>query len=171
QPAPLEQLPGLLLDAARRVEHHDCAVDRGQRAIGVLAEILVAGRVQQIVDAAVMLEGHHRRADRDAALALDRHPVRAGAPALAARLHLAGKLDRAAEQQQLFGQRRLAGVGVRDDRKSAPARNLVGETGHEPWTEIVERRRPLWAAPPAYMLRRPAFANGRAPSPIWSGVR
>ena len=130
QPAHLEQLLGLLLDAARRVEHHDGAVDRGQRAIGVLAEILVAGRVEQIEDAAIMLEGHHRRADRDAALALDRHPVRAGAPALAAGLDLAGQLDRAAEQQQLFGQRRLAGIRVRDDRKGAPARDLVGETGH-----------------------------------------
>src|SRR4051794_28564824 len=85
-----------------------------------------------------MLEGHHRRADRDAALALDRHPVGARPTALAARLDLAGELDRAAEQQQLFGQRRLARVGVRDDRKGAPARDFVGEAGHlfcEKWLE------------------------------------
>jgi hypothetical protein len=29
-------------------------------------------------------------------------------------------MDGAAEQQQLLGQRRLAGVGMRDDRKRAP---------------------------------------------------
>ncbi len=130
QPADLEQLAGLLLDAAGRVDDHDRAVHRGQRAIGVLAEILVARRVEQVEDDAVMLEGHHRRTDRDAALALDRHPVGTGPPPLAARLDLAGKLDRAAKQQQLFGQRGLAGIGVRDDREGAPARDLVGQRGH-----------------------------------------
>jgi hypothetical protein len=34
----------------------------------------------------------------------------------------AGRADRAARQQQVFGQRRLAGVRVRDDREGAPAR-------------------------------------------------
>jgi hypothetical protein len=41
-------------------------------------------------------------------------------------LHLAGELDRAAEQQQLFGQRRLAGVRVRDDREGAALGDLIG---------------------------------------------
>jgi hypothetical protein len=140
QPAHLEELSRLLLDAARRVQHHDSAVDRRQRPIGVLAEILVAGGVEQVEDEASMLEGHDRRAHRDAALALDRHPVGAGAAALPARLDLAGKLDSAAEQQQLLGQRGLAGVGMRDDRESAPARDLVGQRGHGSWTEIVGRR-------------------------------
>ena|SRR5580692_5054548 len=36
-----------------------------------------------------MLKAHHRRGDRDAALALDRHPIRAHPPPLAARLDLA----------------------------------------------------------------------------------
>ena len=43
------------------VEHHDGAVDRGQGAVGVLAEILVARRIEQVEDEALMLEGHHRR--------------------------------------------------------------------------------------------------------------
>ena len=34
----------------RGVDHHDRAVDRGQRAVGVLAEILVAGGVEQVED-------------------------------------------------------------------------------------------------------------------------
>ena len=40
---------------------------------------------------------------------------------------LSGELDRAAEQQQLFGQRGLAGVGMRDDREGAPPGNRIGE--------------------------------------------
>ena len=41
------------------------------------------------------------------------------------RAHLAGELNGAAKQQQLFSQRRLAGVGVRDDREGASARDGV----------------------------------------------
>ena len=37
-------------------------------------------------------------------------------------LHLAGQVDRAAHEQQMLGQRRLAGVRVRDDRERAPPR-------------------------------------------------
>jgi hypothetical protein len=56
----LEELAGLLLDAPLGVEHHHRAVDRGQRAVGVLAEILVARRVQEVEAAALMLEAHYR---------------------------------------------------------------------------------------------------------------
>jgi len=41
-----------------------------------------------------MLEADHRRGDRDAALALDRHPIRAHSPPTAPRLDLARQLDR-----------------------------------------------------------------------------
>ena len=51
-----------------------------------------------------MLKAHHRRGDRDAAPALDRHPIRAHPPPLAARLDFARQLDRSAEQQQFLGQ-------------------------------------------------------------------
>jgi hypothetical protein len=87
----------------------------------------VARRVEQVEGEALMLEAHHRRGDRDAALALDRHPIRAHPPPLAARLDLARQLDRAAKQQQFLGQCGLAGVRMRNDRKGAPAQNLVGQ--------------------------------------------
>ena len=41
------------------------------------AQILVTRRVEQVEGEPLMLKAHHRRGDRDAALALDRHPVRA----------------------------------------------------------------------------------------------
>jgi hypothetical protein len=47
------------------------------------AEILMARRVEQVEDEPLVLEAHHRRGDRDAALALDRHPIRARPPPLA----------------------------------------------------------------------------------------
>ena len=127
QPADLEQLPGARLDALGGVDHHHRGIDRGQRAVGVLGEVLVARRVEQVEDQVVVFEGHHRGDDRDAALALDRHPVGLGRAAVALGLDVAGELDRAAEQQQLLGQRGLAGVRMRDDGEGAPALDLGGQ--------------------------------------------
>ena len=55
----------------------------------------------------------------------------AGAAAVALGAHLSGELDGAAEQQELFGQRGLAGVRVGDDGEGAPARHFLFErVGH-----------------------------------------
>ena len=55
----------------------------------------------------------------------------------AARLHLAGEMDRAAEQQQLLGQRGLAGVGVRDDREGAA--RVAGSTWRRALAALARR--------------------------------
>ena len=112
------------------VDHHQRRVDRGQHAVGVLAEVGVAGRVEQVDDAALVRELHHRAGHRDAALLFQRHPVGRRVARGLARLHRAGHLDRAAEQQQLLGQRGLAGVGVGNDREGAAARGFGGNVGH-----------------------------------------
>ena len=116
-----------VLDALGRVDHHHRGIDRGQRAVGVFRKVLVARRVEQIEDAPVILERHHRGDDRDSALLLDRHPVRLRGVAVALGLDLAGELDGAAEQQQLLGQRGLAGVRMRDDGKGAPPLDFACE--------------------------------------------
>ena len=129
QPADLEQLARARFDALGGVDHHHRRVDRGQGAVGVLGKVLVARRVEQVEDAAAVFEGHHRGDDRDAAFALDAHPVGAGLAAVGLGPHFAGELDRAAVEQHLFGQRRLAGVRVGDDREGAPARDWA-QRGH-----------------------------------------
>ncbi len=50
-PAHLEELAGLRLHALGGVDHHQDRVDRGQHAVGVLGEVLVAGGVEQVDDA------------------------------------------------------------------------------------------------------------------------
>ena len=50
RPADLQQAARLRLDAVGRVDHHQRRVDRGQHAVGVLGEVLVAGRVEQVDD-------------------------------------------------------------------------------------------------------------------------
>ena len=125
QPAHLHELDGALLDALGAVDDHQRGIDRGQRAVGVLGEILVAGRVEQIDDAVLERKLHHRGGHRDAALLLEAHPVRGRMPRRLAPLHRSGHLDGAAEQQQFLGQRGLARVGVGDDGKSASSADFL----------------------------------------------
>ena len=122
--ADVEQLQRLRFDALRRVEDHDDAVDGEERAVGVLAEILVAGRIEQRDVVPFELELERRRADGDAALLLHLHPVGDGVPLCFAAANGPRQLDGAGIEQQLLGECGLAGVGVRDDRKGAPARDL-----------------------------------------------
>ena len=75
-----EELPRPLLDALAVVEQHDGAVGGDERAVGVLGEVLVARRVEQVDVVALVLELHHARRDRDAALLLELHPVGRGVP-------------------------------------------------------------------------------------------
>ncbi|MGY4454748.1 hypothetical protein ACVWZR_009408 [Bradyrhizobium sp. i1.3.1] len=129
QAADFEQLSGARLDALGSVDHHDGGVDGRERTVGVLRKVLVARRVQQIEHETLELERHDRGHDRDAALALDLHPVRTGVAPLALGLDLAGEIDGAAEQQQFLGQRGFARVRVGDDREGAPPRHLGGKRG------------------------------------------
>ena len=125
RPADLEELDGLRLHALGAVDEHHGAIRRGQRAVRVLAEVVVAGRIEQVELIAAIGKLHHAGGDRDAALTLERHPV-AGRVALGAPLlHRPGQAHRAAVEQQLFGERRLARVRVRDDGEGAAARHLT----------------------------------------------
>jgi hypothetical protein len=126
QPANLEQFARPRLDAFGGIDDHHGRVDGGEGPIGVLGKVFVAGRVEQVEDAIAVFECHHRGHDGNAALALDAHPVGAGLAAIGLGAHFAGELNGAAEQQQLFSQRGLARVRVRDDRESASARDGVG---------------------------------------------
>jgi hypothetical protein len=90
----------------------------------------MARRVEQVEHRAAELEGHHRGGDRNTALALDLHPVRAGLPAVLAGLHHPSLADGAAEQQQLFRQRGFAGVRMGDNGESAPGRYLRAGFGN-----------------------------------------
>ena len=133
QAADLEQLQRLRLDALGGVQHHDGAVGGGQGAVGVFREVLVPGRVEEVEHLCPpvfcrVLERHHRGGDGDAALLLDLHPVRLGAPVLAARAHGTGRADGSPRQQDMLGQGGLARIGVRDDGEGPAAQGLLFES-------------------------------------------
>jgi len=125
--ADFEEFSRLRLDALRRVDQHHRAVRRGQRAVGVLTEVVVARGVEDVHAQSRMIEGHHGAADRDAALLFERQPVAGRVAGGATRAHRTGLADRAAVEQQLFRQCGLAGVGVRDDGEGSPPLDLPPE--------------------------------------------
>ena len=128
--ADLEQLARLRLDALGGINHHHHRIHRGQHAVGVLGEILVARRVEQVEAVAVVIELQHRGADGDAALLFQLHPVGRGGALVLARGDRAGELHRAAVKQELLRQRGLARVRMRDDGERAPFLNFFRD-GHK----------------------------------------
>ena len=101
------------------VDHHHHRIDGGQDAVGVFGKSLWPRRVEQVDAVAVVIELQDGGTDRDAALALQFHPVGGGGALVLARGNGAGEVHRAAVEQQLLRERGLARVRMRDDGKSA----------------------------------------------------
>src|SRR5690606_39391097 len=108
QATDFKELARLALDALRAVEHHDRAVHRRQRPVGILTKILMARGVQKVEGLAAIVERHDRGGDGDAALALHLHLVRMGASSSDPAIVRASEQDSEAELQWLFVDRRLA---------------------------------------------------------------
>jgi len=121
----VKELDGLRLNALCRVDEHHRAVRGDERAVGILGEVLVARRIQNIDVEAVVIELHDRRRDGNAALLFDLHPVGGCVLFGLARLDRTGLMDRAAVEQELLGQRRFTRVGVRDDGEGSPALHFL----------------------------------------------
>ena len=99
----LEQLAGLGLDALAGVDQHHRAVGREQGSIGVLAEILVAGRVEDVHPMTRVLEVHHGAADGDPALLLEFEPVAGRVARSLLGPNGAGLAQRASKEQKFLG--------------------------------------------------------------------
>ena len=107
----------LRLDPLARIDHQQRALARGQAARNFVGEIDVAGRVDQVEDVAFavlgrVVEAHRARLDRDSALALEVHRVEELVLRLAHR-------ERAGALEDSIGERGLAVIDMRDDRKVA----------------------------------------------------
>ena len=128
--AHFHQFAGLCLDTFGGVDDDDDAIDGGEGAISVFGEVLVAGGVEDVDLVAFIIEGHGGGGHGDAALLLDLHPVGGGGAADLVRLHGAGYVDGATEEEELLGEGGFAGVGVADDGEGAAAADFVLE-GHK----------------------------------------
>ena len=94
------------------------AADKGDAAGGAVTAPPAISRL-------AALRALLREAGIDAALLLHLHPIRAGAATLALGFHRAGKLNGAAEEEELFCKSRLARVRMGDDRERAPASDFL----------------------------------------------
>ena len=112
---------GLGLDPLGRVDEQERPLARGQAARHLVAEVHVAGGVDELEDVVLPLEPHVLGLDRDAPLALEVHGVEVLGP------HVTG-IDRAAQLEDPVGQGRLAVVDVGDDREGA----VLLDPGHTP---------------------------------------
>ena len=116
----------LRLDALGRVDQEDGPLARGQRAGHLVGEVHVTGGVDQVEHVGAAIRARPGQPDglaldRDAALALDVHPVQVLCPHLAVRHH-AGELQHAVREGG------LAMVDVRDDAE-VPDDAHVGTAG------------------------------------------
>ena len=113
---------GLRLDALGGVDQQHDPFASGEAAAHLVAEVHVAGRVDQVDRVALPVDADVLRLDRDAPLPLDVHRVQV-LVAHVPRAHRTGELEDAVRQ------RRLAVVDVGHDRKVADLVRGVGEEG------------------------------------------
>ena len=113
--ADIHQPSGLGFDALRTVNDDNYAVDSRQGTVCILGEVLVTRGVENIDLAALVLESHHRRCDRNTSLAFDLHEVRCCSFLDLVAFDGAGDMNRTAEEQQFFCQGCLTGIGMAYD--------------------------------------------------------
>ena len=124
--ADLEEFARLGFHALGGVDHHEGGIDGGEDAVGVLGEVFVAGGIEEVYSAAVVVELENGGADRDTALFLELHPVGGGGALVFAVLDGAGEVDGVAVEEEFLGQRRLTRVRVGDDGEGAAAGDFGG---------------------------------------------
>ena len=112
---------GLRLDTGDGVEHRDRTVEHTQAALDLDREVDVAGRVDDVDPVALPLTRGGGARDRDAALALLRHPVHLGG----ALVDLTDLVRLAGVVQDALGRRGLARVDVGHDADVARASERV----------------------------------------------
>ena len=122
--ADFEEFAGLGFDAFGAIEDHDGAVDGGEGAVGIFAEVLVAGGIEEVEQAAAVFELKGGGGDGDAAGLFHGHPVGGGVAAVFLGADGAGGFDFAGVEEKFFGEGGFAGVRVGDDGEGAAAADL-----------------------------------------------
>src|SRR3569623_1391437 len=140
QPADFHQFDGALFHALGAVDHHQRGIDRGEGAIGIFREILVARGVEQIDHHVLIGELHYGGGYRDATPFFELHPVRGRVTRGLATFHSAGHLNGTAVEQQLFGESGFTGVGMGNNGERASPRRLLCDHCHELELNIRQRR-------------------------------
>ena len=119
------QLTGTIFDAFRRIDNHQTAVNRRQGTVSIFGEVFVPRGIQQVNQAVMVRELHHRGGNRDPTLLFHFHPVGFSMLAGTTALHGTCGLNRLSEQQHFFSDGGLTGIRVRNNGKSAAFSHLL----------------------------------------------
>ena len=123
--ANLHQLARLGFHTFRAVHHNDNAVHRRQGTVSIFGKVLVTRSIENIDFVIVIIKLHYRSGYRDTTLFFNIHPVRRRRLLYLVAFHRARHLNLTAKQQQLFSQRCLTGIRMRDNRKGSSSFYLV----------------------------------------------
>ena len=117
--ADLEQLSGLRLHALGGIDYHDRGVRRHQRPVGILGEILMSRRIQNIDAVSVIFKLENGGGDGNSSLLLDLHPVAHRVAGRSFSLYAARQVDRAAVKQEFLCQSGFTCIRVGNDGKGS----------------------------------------------------
>ena len=107
-----EELPRLRLNPLCSVNDHHRRIRRHQGPVGILREILVSRRIQNVDAIPLIFKLKHRRGHRNSSLLLQLHPVRNSMMIGGLSFYAARRLNCSPIKQKFFCQRGFAGVGV-----------------------------------------------------------
>ena len=105
------------LHTLARVDDHNRGIRRHQGTVGILREILVSRRIQNVDAIAVIFKLQHRRGHGNTSLLFDLHPVGNCVSGCCLTFHGTRQVDRSAVQQEFLCQSSLSGIRVRDNCK------------------------------------------------------
>lgn len=116
-PTDFHQSLCLFFHAFHAVDDQDNTVNGSERAIGVLGEVFVSGRIQDVDPLFFVVECHHRGGHRDSPLFFNFHEIRGGGFVDFVVFYGTGGLDLATEEQKFLCEGGFSGIGVGDDGK------------------------------------------------------
>ena len=116
----LEELPGLRLHALGGIYHHDRIVRCHEGAVGILREVLMPRRIQDVNALITVLKLQHGGRNGYSSFLLDIHPVGYRMPCRRLTLYRSRGIELPPVQQEFLGKRGFSCVGVRDYGESPP---------------------------------------------------
>ena len=129
--ADLKELSRLRLYTLCRIDNHYRAVCRHKRAVGILREILVSGRVKNIDAIPVIFKLQNRRGYRNTPLLFEVHPVGSRVSVRLLALYRACRLNCTAVEKKLLGKSRFTCVRVGYDSEGTPSFNFGTKVCHK----------------------------------------
>ncbi|CCX65790.1 putative uncharacterized protein [Firmicutes bacterium CAG:791] len=128
--ADLKELLRLRLDTLGAVDYHDGGIRCHQRPVGILREILMSRRIQNVDAAAIIFKLKNGRGDRNSSLLLNFHPVGNRCLSRCLSLDRARLVDGSAVEKEFLRQRCFTGVRVGNDGEGPAASDFFCNCSH-----------------------------------------